>query len=88
MRCPVRTRISLYRRHTKTYDIIGRSWTAPELRRKSFKDIHTLWYILLREQNLLATQRHELKRVGADVRRTEVGKKAFRVRVFPSCSGP
>ncbi|KAF8486600.1 mitochondrial 39-S ribosomal protein L47 (MRP-L47)-domain-containing protein [Gautieria morchelliformis] len=41
----------------------GRSWNTSELRRKSFKDLHTLWYILLRERNLLATQKAERKRL-------------------------
>lgn len=41
----------------------GRSWNVSELRRKSFKDLHTLWYILLRERNVLATQKAERKRL-------------------------
>jgi large subunit ribosomal protein L47 len=44
----------------------GRSWNAAELRLKSFKDLHTLWYICLRERNLLATQVEEARRMGID----------------------
>lgn len=43
--------------------VYGREWLASELRMKSFSDLHSLWFILLKEMNLLHTQRAEAKRV-------------------------
>ncbi|GAA5901560.1 mitochondrial 54S ribosomal protein uL29m MRPL4 [Sporobolomyces salmoneus] len=48
-------------------DYSSRSWTSFELRRKSFEELHALWYVLLRERNVLLTQREEARRLRVDL---------------------
>lgn len=66
-------------------DGLGRAWKTEELRTKSFADLHTLWYILLKEKNVLATQEVERKRINIQYIDVDLmGERKFRVR--PSLS--
>ncbi|XP_032383041.1 large ribosomal subunit protein uL29m [Etheostoma spectabile] len=40
----------------------GAPWTAKQLRTKSNEDLHKLWYVLLKEKNLLLTLEQEARR--------------------------
>eukprot|EP00123_Amoebidium_parasiticum_P019372 comp24795_c0_seq1/m.46883 comp24795_c0_seq1/g.46883 ORF comp24795_c0_seq1/g.46883 comp24795_c0_seq1/m.46883 type:complete len:144 (-) comp24795_c0_seq1:17-448(-) len=53
----------------------GREWTASELRRKSFEDLHKLWYVLLKERNMLLTMQHDARMHRARIEEPDRMKK-------------
>ncbi|KAF9791146.1 mitochondrial 39-S ribosomal protein L47 (MRP-L47)-domain-containing protein, partial [Thelephora terrestris] len=75
----VLSRVALEKKDN-TVNYSGRAWSATELRRKSFKDLHTLWYVVLRERNLLETQLLEANRLGAILELTPIKQRVFRCR--------
>lgn len=72
--------LNYWLRASSPHSNVGRAWNAIELRRKSFKDLHTLWYVVLRERNLLETQLLEANRLGIVLEITPLTQRMFRVK--------
>ncbi|MBN3311279.1 RM47 protein, partial [Amia calva] len=56
----------------------GAPWTAKQLRTKSSEDLHKLWYVLLKEKNMLQTVEQEAKRQRVQMPSPERLKKVER----------
>mmetsp|Transcript_5388 Transcript_5388/g.21347 ORF Transcript_5388/g.21347 Transcript_5388/m.21347 type:complete len:138 (+) Transcript_5388:126-539(+) len=61
--------------HRNADFITGRAWTAKELRRKSFDDLHKLWYVLYKEKNVILTEQTRARTLGLEMNAPERMRK-------------
>ena len=57
------------------YHAHGRGWTAQELKTKSWSDLHRLWWLSVKEINMINTYEAERNRLDAGYGEYEAGKR-------------
>mmetsp|Transcript_9764 Transcript_9764/g.13773 ORF Transcript_9764/g.13773 Transcript_9764/m.13773 type:complete len:162 (-) Transcript_9764:301-786(-) len=72
-------------REQRMKETVGRAWSVKELRRKSFDDLHKLWFVLYKEKNMLITEANLSRRRGIlfpqSSRRQKVKKSMGAIKV-------
>ncbi|RPA98164.1 MRP-L47-domain-containing protein [Choiromyces venosus 120613-1] len=59
----------------------GRPWTAAELRRKSWEDLQKLWWVCVKERNIMETQKIERQRLKPGYGEFESNTRYGQIRV-------